>query len=214
MTAPPDPAALSPSNVPAAARAAPPVAARPGPRSEHVSADALGLLRGWLAPNPQQEEVRRRYVAHLEARPDGLRRECLPDHVTASTLVVSADHRRVLLTLHAKAGAWFQMGGHWEEQDETLAGTAMREAVEESGVPDLDLDPVPVQLDTHDVPFCSPGHDVRHLDVRFVAVAPRSALPAASSESLDVAWWPADALPTSEPNLLDLVSLSLRRLGR
>lgn len=152
-------------------------------------------------------------MAHLETRPDGLRRDCVPDHVTASTLIFSTDHRQVLLTLHAKARAWFQIGGHCEGQDTTLAGAALREAVEESGMTGLALQPAPVQLDTHDVSFCSPTQVVRHLDVRFLALAPDRAAPLASEESLAVAWWPVDALPTSEPRLLELVGLARNRLG-
>ena len=41
----------------------------------------------------------------------------------------------MLLTLHAKAGQWFQLGGHCEPGDATLAGAATREAAEESGSP-------------------------------------------------------------------------------
>jgi 8-oxo-dGTP pyrophosphatase MutT (NUDIX family) len=170
-----------------------------------LHADALALLRAWTAPDAAQEEVRRRYVAHLEAHPDGLRRDCFPDHVTASTLILSADAEHVLLTLHAKARAWFQMGGHCEDEDATLAGAARREAVEESGVPDLDLDPQPVQLDAHAVPFCSPRGTVHHLDVRFLAVAPEGAEHAVSEESLDVRWWPWNALPTEDADMHDLV---------
>jgi 8-oxo-dGTP pyrophosphatase MutT (NUDIX family) len=173
--------------------------------------DALRLLEGWPAPDAEQEAVRRRYVAHLRARPDGLRRSCFPDHITASTLILSADGERVLLTLHAKARAWFQMGGHCEDTDTTLAGAALREAVEESGVPDLDLDPRPLQLNAHAVPFCDPRGTVDHLDVRFVAVAPAEAAHAVSEESLDVRWWPWDALPTDDPDMHELVRLARDR---
>lgn len=174
---------------------------------------ALALLRGWRAPDPAQEEVRRTYVEHLESEPDGLRRDCFPAHLTASTLIVSADRSKVLLTLHAKANAWFQMGGHCEEQDTTLTGAALREAVEESGVLGLALDPEPVQLNTHDVPFCNSRGTVQHLDVRFLAVAPEQATHAVSVESLDVRWWPVDALPTDDPDMRELVALAGRRLG-
>jgi 8-oxo-dGTP pyrophosphatase MutT (NUDIX family) len=181
---------------------------------DSLHTDALGLLRAWAAPSPAQEEVRRGYVAHLEAHADGLRRGCYPDHLTASTLILSADHEKVLLTLHAKANAWFQVGGHCEPVDATLAGAAQREAVEESGVPGLVMDPQPVQLSVHDVPFCDPRGGVRHLDVRFVAVAPDAAPHQVSSESLDVRWWPTDGLPTDEPSLHELVALALRRAAQ
>jgi 8-oxo-dGTP pyrophosphatase MutT (NUDIX family) len=174
--------------------------------------DALALLHAWAAPDEEQERLRRRYVAHLEAHPDGLRRSCFPDHITASTLILSADGEQVLLTLHAKAKAWFQMGGHCEEGDSTLAGAALREALEESGLDDLALDPRPVQLNAHPVPFCDPRGTVDHLDVRFVAVAAADAAHAVSEESLDVRWWPHDALPTEDADMHALVRLARERL--
>jgi 8-oxo-dGTP pyrophosphatase MutT (NUDIX family) len=175
-------------------------------------ADALAVLTGWRPPDPAQEALRERYVAHLGSHPDGLLRSCTPDHLTASTLVVSADGEQVLLTLHAKARRWFQFGGHIEPADATLQAAARREAAEESGLSDLAVDPVPVQLSEHAVAFCGPHGDVHHLDVRFVAIVPPGVVPAVSAESLDVAWWPADALPDPEPELVDLVRLARRRL--
>lgn len=173
--------------------------------------DALALLRAWTPPDDTQEQVRRRYVAHLEAYPDGLRRSCFPAHITASALILSADGERVLLTLHAKAQAWFQMGGHCEDTDATLAGAALREAVEESGVPQLELDPEPVQLNAHPVPFCDARGTVHHLDVRFLALAPPEAQHAVTDESLDVRWWPWDGLPTEDADMHELVRLARNR---
>jgi 8-oxo-dGTP pyrophosphatase MutT (NUDIX family) len=180
-----------------------------------LHADALATLRGWTAPDADQAQLRERYVAHLEAHADGLQRSCRPDHLTASTLVLSADHRQVLLTLHAKAKRWFQFGGHCEPGDQRLVDAATREAREESGLSTLLLDPVPVQLSEHAVPFCGAADDqvVHHLDVRFLAVAAPDAVPAISDESLDVRWWPADDLPDPEPDLLDLVRLAAARAG-
>jgi 8-oxo-dGTP pyrophosphatase MutT (NUDIX family) len=177
-----------------------------------LHADARSTLEGWSAPSAAQESLRRRYVEHLRAHPDGMTRECRPDHLTASTLVLSDDHELVLLTLHAKAGRWFQLGGHCEPGDEALAGAALREAGEESGLTDLRLDPVPVQLSEHAVPFCGPTGDVHHLDVRFVAVAPAGLAHVASSESLDLRWWSYDALPDPEPDLVELVALARARV--
>ncbi|MFN8193672.1 MAG: NUDIX hydrolase [Nocardioidaceae bacterium] len=176
-----------------------------------LHADALAVLRAWTAPTPAQEELRERYVAHLEAHPDGLGRGCYPDHVTASTLVVSADATEVLLTLHAKAREWFQLGGHCEPGDPTLAGAALREATEESGIDGLRVDPVPVQLSEHAVPFCDPRGGVHHLDVRFVAVAPEGADHLVSDESLALDWFPRSEVPN--PELVELVGLAMGRLA-
>jgi 8-oxo-dGTP pyrophosphatase MutT (NUDIX family) len=174
--------------------------------------DATAVLTGWSAPTVAQERLRQEYVDHLHRHPDGLDRSCRPDHITASTVVLSPDGAAVLLTLHAKANAWFQLGGHPEPGDTTLAGAALREATEESGLPDLELDPLPLQLDTHEVPFCGGQPGTRHLDVRFLAVAPEGAAHAVSPESLDVRWWPVDGLPTEERSLRELVDLGRDRL--
>lgn len=170
---------------------------------------ALDLLRAWTPPDPGQETLRQGYVDHLVRHDDGLQRGC-PDHLTASTLVMSPDGERVLLTLHAKAQQWFQLGGHVEPEDADLAAAARREALEESGLEELRLDPAPLQLDVHEVPFCAPG--ARHLDVRFLAVVDPGRVPVASDESAEVRWWPVTALPSQEVSLEELVRLALRRL--
>ncbi len=179
-----------------------------------LHADALAVLTAWVPPTLAQAALRDRYVAHLQDRPDGMSRTCRPDHLTASTLVLAADGSRALLTLHAKARSWFQFGGHCEPGDRTLVAAAGREATEESGLAGLVLDPVPVQLSEHAVPFCGPDGDVHHLDVRFLAVAPPAGLHAVSEESLDVRWWPGDALPDPGSDLVELVELARARLAQ
>jgi 8-oxo-dGTP pyrophosphatase MutT (NUDIX family) len=174
-------------------------------------AEALSTLGTWQAPTASQAALRDRYVAHLQSHPDGLARSCRPDHLTASTLVLSGDGTRALLTLHARARRWFQLGGHVEPGDRSLAGAALREATEESGISALALDEVPLQLSEHAVPFCGPTGDVHHLDVRFLAVASAEAAVTVSEESLDVTWWPVDALPDPEADLVELVALARAR---
>jgi 8-oxo-dGTP pyrophosphatase MutT (NUDIX family) len=178
--------------------------------------DALATLRSWRPSGTEretrQERLRREYVRHLETHVDGLSRQAYPDHLTAGALVLSADGTEVLLTLHAKAHRWFHLGGHCEPADTTLAGAALREAREESDIDGLRLDPEPLHLDAHVVGFCGPRDRVRHLDVRYLAVAPPDAEPTVSEESLDVRWWPVDALPTDDPDIRAMVELALQRI--
>jgi 8-oxo-dGTP pyrophosphatase MutT (NUDIX family) len=173
---------------------------------------ALTELRGWAAPTADQAALRDDYVAHLETHPDGLRRSCQPGHLTAGVLVLSPGLDAVLLNLHGKAQRWFHFGGHLEDGDASLLAAARREAAEESGIPDLVVDPTPVHLDLHHVEFCGPHGRADHLDVRYAALAPVGAEAAASAESLDVRWWPLEALPDLEPEMHTLIALSRERL--
>lgn len=175
-------------------------------------ADAHEVLSRWTAPTPDQEALRRRFVGHLATHVDALDRASAPAHLTASTLVLSPGHDKVLLTLHAKAGRWFQLGGHAEPGDSSLLGAARREAEEESGLRHLSWRLGPVHLDAHPVAFCHPRGPVDHLDVRFVAVAHHGAAAVGSEESHDLRWWPISDLPTDEPSMRALVFLARQAL--
>jgi 8-oxo-dGTP pyrophosphatase MutT (NUDIX family) len=165
----------------------------PGPH-----ADTTATLTAWRPTTPAQRSLREAFLGFLDARPDACARSCEPGHITASALVLDATGGQVLLTLHPRVGAWLQLGGHCEPSDTTLAGAALREATEESGIDGLVIEPVPVHVDVHPI-TCSLGVPTRHFDVRFLVHAPAGARPVRSDESLDLRWWPVDGLPT-DPN--------------
>ena len=174
--------------------------------------DAHDVLTRWVAPDAEQERLRRLYLAHVEQHADALSRSCHPDHLTASALVVSADHTQVLLTLHRIMKRWLQTGGHCEADDATVADAALREGNEETGIAELVIDPVPVLLSLHEVPSCGPIRPSHHLDVQYVAVAPPGAREVISDESDDLAWFGLDDLPDVDQSVLDLIAAATRRL--
>ena len=176
--------------------------------------DALATLDRWRPTAHGQEPLRQAFLGFLDARPDSCARACAAGHITASAVVLDAAAERILLTLHPRVGRWLQLGGHCEAEDETLAGAALREATEESGIPGLRLDPEPLHLDVHAV-TCSLGVPTRHFDVRFLLRAPVAVEPVRSAESIDLQWWPITQLPGSEPSDLDdLITAALARTGR
>ena len=161
--------------------------------------DAHGVLTTWRGGDPQQEALRADYLAFLDTHADAMWRACVDGHLTASALVLDADRSNVLLTLHPKFDLWLQLGGHCEPGDATLRDAALREATEESGLAGLEIGDAPVRLDRHRV-GCHGGS--WHLDVQYSAVAPANAEPVMSEESLDLRWWPVDALPTRTDDAL------------
>lgn len=172
---------------------------------------AASELRGWVAPDPCQQALQHALLAFLDARPDdACERECVPGHLTASALVLDATGAHTLLTLHRRFNAWVQLGGHCEPGDPTLRVAALREATEESGIDGLTVEPGILHIDVHAV-TCSLGVATRHLDVRYLVRAPAGAQPRISDESLDLRWWPVDALPPGADTVPELVAAARRR---
>ena len=93
----------------------------------------------------------------------------LPLHLTGSALVVHPRSRRVLLRWHQRQRMWLQVGGHGDPGECDPLTIALREAREETGLPDLV--PWPDAAIQHAV-VCTvppgkgePAHE--HADVRY-----------------------------------------------
>ena len=157
------------------------------------------------------------YLAYLAEHPDAMARRNRIGHLTGSALVVDPDRAAVLLTLHPLVGRWLQLGGHIEPEDASLVAAARREAVEEGGIQDIEIDSAPLHLDRHRVRCRNMrgDHDLLdHLDVQFLVIAPRGSREHRSSQSLDLRWWPWTALPEdTDASVRALVHEARRRIA-
>ncbi|MCY4145455.1 MAG: NUDIX hydrolase [Chloroflexi bacterium] len=148
-------------------------------------------------------------------RSDIMSPRCQAGHVTASALVIDCASGRVLLHWHRKLNRWLQVGGHLEAAESDPAQAALREAREETGLPDLAFCPpipaAPVDLDVHMIPAQADMPTHLHLDFRYLLTTRQPhALRPERGESLRFRWLSVEqALAMG-----DALDASLRRLLR
>lgn len=154
---------------------------------------AIKLLENYHSQDETQQQEQSRILAFCAEHPDALCRTCMTGHLTASSLVVDHSRSRVLLHHHAKLGRWLQFGGHCDG-DGNFPHVAWREAVEESGIPDLVINPKILDLDVHVIPRTGTEPQHLHLDVRFEVMAPEDCIPCVSEESTALSWYALEQL--------------------
>jgi 8-oxo-dGTP pyrophosphatase MutT (NUDIX family) len=156
-------------------------------RQTPVQRQVLGLLDGFVPEHDRDREAQGMFHSFAAKYPNCCERTLSIGHFTGSAWLVSMDGERVLLTHHRKLDRWLQLGGH-ADGDGDLAGVALREAAEESGLTDLTILAEIFDLDRHAIPArgSEPGH--WHYDVRFVVRALGSEAFAVGEESHDLAW--------------------------
>jgi 8-oxo-dGTP pyrophosphatase MutT (NUDIX family) len=98
------------------------------------------VINGWLDGYEARGEAEAADVARmrrLAADEGDPWSRSLPLHFTASALVLHPDSGRVLLRWHQRMRMWLQAGGHGDPGESDPLGIALREAREETGLPDL-----------------------------------------------------------------------------
>lgn len=143
-----------------------------------------------------------------------------PLHVTCSALVVHPPTQRVLLRWHERQQAWLQVGGHADPGETDPFAVALREAVEETGLPDLVAWPGPEPAILHlvvvPVPAGKgePAHE--HADVRYLLATDDPDAVVAESPSAPLRWLTLAGAHelTSEDNLRETLARAGRLLAR
>ena len=136
--------------------------------------------------DPAAEVNRTTVLDFVDAHDDALHRSCREGHLTGSVLVVDDAGERIVVLHHRKLGRWLQPGGHCDG-DANLAAVALREATEETGIEGLQVVPVAVDVDVHEVAPLDDGPHL-HLDVRYLVLAPPGSEPRGNHESNEIRW--------------------------
>ena len=179
----------------------------------------MAHLNAAVLDGTDQVEVRARILDFIAAHPDALHRTCLDGHLTGSGVVVDPATGESLLINHVKLGRWLQPGGHADGDPDTAA-VARREAMEETGLQQLELlppcagdPPTPFDLDVHIIParhnaageLIEDAHE--HHDVRYLFRAVGDETLVTSEESHAVRWaTPGKARKlTDDPSVLRML---------
>lgn len=171
--------------------------------------DLLESLRRHRPEDAAEAGHLRQIVAFVASHDDPFDRRIPHGHLTGSAFVLSEDGGRVLLLHHTKLGRWLQPGGHADPGEASGEAVALREAMEETGIPSLHLHPAaprPLDVDVHAIPARGGEAAHSHLDLRYLVTAPASAVPLrAAAESRALRWFAWE-----ETEVLDL-DAGLRR---
>jgi 8-oxo-dGTP pyrophosphatase MutT (NUDIX family) len=173
----------------------------PGHRTEAPSQSPLHVLLRRHAPADAKEaRDLAEILAFLDRHADPFDRRIIEGHLTGSAVVVSAAGDRVLLLHHRKLRRWLQPGGHAETGERDGETIALREAREETGIEGLTPHPSaprPLDVDVHPIPARGDEPAHRHLDLRYLVVAPRAAsLHRLAAEARALRWFAWDELGT------------------
>jgi 8-oxo-dGTP pyrophosphatase MutT (NUDIX family) len=139
--------------------------------------ELLSALRRHAPFNADEHSHLVRIEGFLEGAPEPFSRKNLAlgadGHLTGSAVLLDEGGDLLALIWHEKLARWLQPGGHCEEEDTDVAATALRELLEETGLPEDALALAkknPFDVDVHYIPArpdgSEPGH--YHYDVRFL----------------------------------------------
>lgn len=121
-------------------------------------------------------------------------------HITASVLLLNNSQDKVLLHMHKKLKKFLQLGGHWDNPDESCLEAGLRE-MQEEGFNNNEVNfkvlnnNMPIDIDVHSV------GDHFHYDIAFlVQLEDLDSTISISSESLSLEWVSVDNILSNSNN--------------
>ncbi len=150
--------------------------------------DVLTLLQSHQPASKKERQDTQRTIEFVQNTSLFWQRNTLYGHITASAWIVDTTYRYAILVHHKKLNQWFQPGGHIENDIDMLAA-AKREAIEETGIKQLEIASTPIfDIDVHSIPANKSMPQHWHFDIRFAFLADAAIQPHVSDESHDVRW--------------------------
>ena len=115
----------------------------------------LEIVSAYLARHPGESGRLRDFTDYLASNDELFSRKNFNGHITTSAIVFDPSGTKILLIVHKTLNRFLQPGGHFEG-DDSLAASAAREVLEETGV-SVDLHPLsnadhPIDIDAHRMP--------------------------------------------------------------
>jgi 8-oxo-dGTP pyrophosphatase MutT (NUDIX family) len=124
------------------------------------------LVEGYLAKHPDERSGLGVLLGQVAAGENLISRTNYTGHVTTSGLILSPDHKKVLLIYHPTFERWMQPGGHLEPEDAGPWAGAERESLEETGFKIgrrlWKADHLPFLIESHLVPTKPPKNEPEH----------------------------------------------------
>jgi ADP-ribose pyrophosphatase YjhB (NUDIX family) len=102
----------------------------------------------------------------IEQQENFWQRENIIGHVTVSAWIVDEREKKVLILHHKSLDKYIQVGGHIEQEDETIWQAAMREAKEETSLKTIYSEKQEIFcVDVHDIPDTKKAKKHKHYDI-------------------------------------------------
>lgn len=142
----------------------------------------LSLLDLYISHFPAEAQSIQLFADFMRHVEEGnlINRKNFGGHITTSAFIIDQRRSEMLLLKHKSLNRWLQPGGHVENTDNSLVESALREAVEETGIsadelmhsPAGDIAAMPFDIDSHYIPANNKKMEAGHYhhDLRYVFI--------------------------------------------